>query len=224
MRTLAASIFALALGCTATLDLGPLDQGCPEGSKACDGECVLISDPAYGCGLEGCERCSISNGTTRCDADRGCVLDSCRAGFKACEGQCVSVTDPRYGCGRPGCNACYVHNGEASCDGLGDCSVAQCDFRWDDCNNDYLDGCETNLNSDQSNCGSCSTTCAPIPHAVVTCGGAACVIRVCAVGYADCNAAVYDGCEQDVAWDRRHCGGCGRQCPAGTQCQSGICQ
>ena len=224
MRRVAILGLWIGLGCSASLDLASLDEGCPAGFKACGESCVLVSDPMHGCGTSSCAPCDIPQGTARCDPVQGCVIDTCLNGFKECDGRCVSRSDPNYGCGWDGCNACYVHNGEASCNSHAECSVAQCDFRWDDCNDDYLDGCETNLNSDLNNCGSCGNVCTDLAHAAATCGGAACVIRLCDVGFADCNGVAYDGCERPVSADPRNCGGCGVLCEAGTACVDGVCQ
>jgi formylglycine-generating enzyme required for sulfatase activity len=58
-------------------------------------------------------------------------------------------------------------------------------------------------------------------HTDVTCASARCSYA-CAVGYADCNANVADGCEASTDSDASNCGGCGIVCSG--VCVAGSCR
>ena len=79
-------------------------QGTPECTalqKRCEGVCVEINDPTYGCDPTLCSTAGcpeVPGGALQCNAGQ-CVLGSCGTGSKKCDGRCVSVTDPAYGCG-----------------------------------------------------------------------------------------------------------------------------
>jgi hypothetical protein len=58
--------------------------GCDVGAeKECNGKCVAISDPAFGCGTQGCTACSVEQGSAACQ-DGICVVAQCQTGFDDC--------------------------------------------------------------------------------------------------------------------------------------------
>jgi serine/threonine protein kinase len=146
----------------------------------------------------------------------------CGPGLKSCSGRCVSSERPEYGCGSPSCSACLRANATSRCGRDGACTVAVCYRGYDDCDGVEENGCETFLRTDPDHCGSCTTACPALPHALVGCGDA-CRIWRCEVGYEDCNGVGDDGCEVDVNSDRSHCGACGQRCRGRAQCQHGRC-
>ncbi|MFO0755416.1 MAG: choice-of-anchor L domain-containing protein [Byssovorax sp.] len=78
--------------------------------------------------------------------------------------------------------------GEGGCNDDSDCgSGASC----------CIGACH-DLAVDTSHCGGCDTACTPAPHATVACEGGLCVTGTCEPGYADCNASLLDGCEQNI--------------------------
>ncbi len=91
--------------------------------------------------------------------------------------------------------------------------VLVCQRNYADCNGRAVDGCEINLLADLENCGACNQLCSPA-HAVGQCMNGQCLIDTasanqgCALGYANCNRNVEDGCEVDLANDPDHCGAC----------------
>jgi len=218
------ALLVLGTGCTATLDLTDLQQGCPEGYKECSGECVSLEDPDHGCAAESCGACALSNGTAKCTSDGACIADTCRDGYKVCDGACVSTSNPLYGCGRSRCDPCILPNATPSCGIDGDCAVGSCIGRRGDCNRDPEDGCEANLNEDVENCGQCGAACSPLPHAEVTCGGANCVVRLCDSGWGNCDDSQANGCETNIQTNDAHCGRCDERCPAEQTCVEGSCQ
>ena len=56
----------------------PLPNGCGTGEKACNGGCVGLTDPAFGCGAPSCEPCSVGNGAAVCSAG-ACTVGTCTA-------------------------------------------------------------------------------------------------------------------------------------------------
>lgn len=50
-----------------------------------------------------------------------------------------------------------------------------------------------------------------------------CTVTVCATGYGDCDNTAMNGCETDTQTTVEHCGACGRACPSGQGCTSGVC-
>jgi hypothetical protein len=98
-----------------------------------------------------------------------------------------------------------------SCDG-GPCG---CVGGFDDCDGNGDNGCESDLASDEKNCGACGNAC---DHG--TCVGGACS---CAAGFADCDGDPTNGCEADTDTDASNCGACQHDC-AGAACAAGVCQ
>lgn len=223
-RRCAALLFVVVPGCTVSLDLAELQEGCPEGTKACDSTCVTLDDPAYGCAAESCTPCRVTGGTARCDADGECAIATCKEGFKACDGACVSASNPLYGCARNGCDPCILPDATATCTSTGECGVGSCIGRRGDCNRESYDGCEANHNEDINNCGECEHECLPLPNAEVTCGGANCVVRICDDDWGNCDTSQSNGCETNLLTSNAHCGACRAPCDAGQTCIDGTCQ
>ena len=126
------------------------------GADGCE---VTLSGDVSNCG--GCgARCSLSNAASFCSGGR-CAVAGCNGGFANCNGNpadgCeVSTGDDRSNCGSCG-RACALPNAAGTgCSG-GSCVVTACVGGYGDCNGAAGDGCESNLNSDPSNCGGCGS-------------------------------------------------------------------
>ncbi len=142
-------------------------------------------------------------------ADRG-LLGSCVPPYDDCnvlasDGCEANLNIDTQNCGTCG-TTCSVTDGIADCVG-GQCTVDSCNSPYDDCDGSYENGCETNTNSDPSNCGGCGTTCS-ISNGSPACDNGECTIASCDSGYADCNGLASDGCETDINTDTNNCGGC----------------
>lgn len=98
-----------------------------------------------------------------------------------------------------------------------------CPVGFADCNGISMDGCEVNLNTSVSNCGSCGHVCV-LPNAIAACNSGACAIASCNAGFSNCDGITSNGCETNINTDSNNCGSCGHQCPPGTSCVNGICQ
>jgi len=225
-----------ASGCVADVAIPPPDLAAPvDGtigcSPACAGDtprcnprgvCVQCLDSAD-CPIG--QRCTalgeVTVCTPGCSDDSRCRVDGGTA--SCCQGECSDTRSDVRNCGACGAR-CAVPNAAGLCQG-GACLPGACDPGWDDCNQQPADGCEANLHTDPSNCGSCAVACA-FPHGVAACSDA-CYLAACDFGFDDCNDNPVDGCEASVLDDVKNCGGCALPCPAAAHgrgaCQDATC-
>ncbi|MEZ4393712.1 MAG: hypothetical protein R3A48_21795 [Polyangiales bacterium] len=104
----------------------------------------------------------------------------------------------------------------------GACGQGACNNGYADCDTDYANGCEVNLGSNPEHCGRCGWSCGSPRFARAECTNGTCV-PACESGHGNCDGDPTNGCESDLQYDPRHCGGCGRACPAGQGCRRGTC-
>ena len=141
---------------------GGTDAGvCGPGAKACAGQCVVVTDPLFGCDDTACAPCALPNATTTCAAEAGCVVSTCTSGFADCNGVaadgCEADLASPATCG--GCGlACPVLEHVTMACAAGTCTGA-CEAGFADCNADPEDGCERNLLEDKRHCGACDNRC-----------------------------------------------------------------
>ena len=106
-----------------------------------------------------------------------------------------------------------------------------------DCDHDAADGCEVDLGTDKTHCGSCTNDCTAIANADP--GGVACmttgtppattsqcVVGTCAAGFSHCPTAANPDLCTDTATDEDNCGACDVKCAnahGGTSCAGGAC-
>jgi hypothetical protein len=120
-------------------------------------------------------------------------------------------------CGSCG-KKCPVNNNSPVCTG-GACTTGTCDTGYADCNNDPKDGCEVNLNTDPTHCGSCNIPCTAT-SATTECLTGQCAIFACNAGTADCDHLYSTGCEVNTTTDKLNCGACNNSC--NTTCTGNI--
>ena len=184
--------------------------------------------------------CSEKNAIAAC-AD-GCYLAACNFGYDDCNGDPMDgcetsvVSDPRNcgGCGMP-CGA--VAHAKVSCINAA-CQVTNCDQGFADCDNNAANGCEVAVGTDKSNCGACGNVCGAnlvctnggctcqncnIPNAKSKCVNLQCAFDSCLPGFADCDNNQANGCEVNTNSDKNNCSACGKACPMGQSCVSGVC-
>ncbi len=137
---------------------GACAQACPQGLSCVAGKCTL--------------KCTAPE--TPCDTaddagvDAGLACVNPQTDDNNC-GSCGTVCDAAIDHGQPGCVA-------------GACGVGSCDQGWDDCNKQATDGCEADLTSDESNCGTCGTVC---PSQTPVCVQGKCAATLCGNGVID---------------------------------------
>jgi len=204
---------------------------CDSGWSDCNGsdadgcESDTASDP-LNCGSCGAA-CQYAHASAACSAGQ-CSLQACDGGFDDCNGDdadgCeVELASDAAHCGS--CqNACSVAHGTPGCS-AGSCVVAACDPGFGDCNSQVSDGCETGLNDDPQNCGSCGHGCS-FANAEAGCQAGQCRLGACHDGFGDCNGSAADGCETATGSDLQNCGSCGHACSfpnATASCVAGQC-
>lgn len=143
---------------------------CGPGMRTCNGTCVSVTDPAYGCGT--CTPCSIPRGTAACQAGK-CVLHACDTGYGDCnqdvaDGCEADLSQPTTcgGCGGacpPASPVCVASGATYACsNGCGPASPMRCG-----------DTCVNPLTSIK-HCGGCGNECPPVADATATCTNGVC--------------------------------------------------
>lgn len=158
---------------------------CESGFIDCD------KDPATGCETastteENCGGCGVACAPgQKCRDVQGVPTCLCAPGETYCGGKCTDLATDVANCGACGVD-CYgslhssagAHSGYGH--GIGYCTYGSCSFEcahgWGECNGDPGDNCETNLNSDPTNCGGCGIRCLDDQP----CIGGACAVEPCA--------------------------------------------
>lgn len=217
---------------TTTCASGACGFSCMGGFGDCNGSAADGCETDLNLNINNCGACANSC-PSRANSSRTCAGGTCgftcTAPFGDCNGSaadgCEIDTDSTVAhCGFCG-NACPSRpNSSSSCAG-GSCGFS-CDPGYADCNGVAADGCEIQLASDITHCGTCGNTCPLRPNASPTCAAGACGYS-CNVGFTDCNGLAADGCEVQLATDTGNCGSCGNMCPSRanstTNCTGGSC-
>lgn len=206
-------------------------KSCPTG--CCDTNEKCITTPSIttcGTGGQDCVACSLKNATASC-SDGKCQVEECTAGKGNCDindsNGCETPVDTLTDCGQCGKKCPSAPNATPSC-ADGEC-IYTCTGSYQDCDQNMSNGCESNPNSDVSNCGSCGNSCdRPENTNSAVCKSGKCGYDICSIGYSDCNRNASDGCEVKTGGDDlENCGVCGIKCdpPNVNQavCRFGIC-
>ncbi|MBW2460214.1 MAG: hypothetical protein JRH11_01125 [Deltaproteobacteria bacterium] len=209
---------ACAIACTAA---SPLCQGdaasdyscvssCAAGFTECGSLCTDVQTDAQNCG--DCEDvCAVgSHAAATCEA--GSCAMACDPDFGDCDGVpdtgCeASLTDVAH-CGACGV-VCEIPSAIESC-ATGACTLARCEVGFGDCDADAATGCETDVTSSITDCGTCGTVCSAAPRSAPLCEMGACAL-VCDPGFGDCDGNPMNGCESLLS-GAATCGSCGISC------------
>jgi hypothetical protein len=100
--------------------------------------------------------------------------------------------------------------------------VLACNTGFGNCSGSVSTGCETNLNTNAKNCGTCGHACS-CSNGTPTCVGGACGCSNCTGGLGNCNGT---GCNVDLNTDSSNCGACGQACSTNhdtATCSGGTC-
>lgn len=197
-----------------------------------------------------------------------CRAATCTAGSACCSADGCSYSASGTACGTTACpsssctgNTAYLYplTCNKTCSGIGVCqactctatvtacgntaycnygSCAPCDTAYRNCNLLTSDGCEINILTNNSNCGTCGNVCGTNyqcqngtcqyvdPCTGINCGAnAACSGGTCSctANYGNCNGLWSDGCEANFLTSNTTCGSCIISCSTGQQCMAGIC-
>ncbi len=238
-------------GCDHPCDLDNAETQCQGGScqiVAClkgfencnndteDGcEVAVRSDPDN-CGQCN-EACSNHNGTGLC-VEGECDIE-CNEGFENCNENPADGCEANLNRDVEHCQECETACESSSedltpfCDGAGDgCGETECESGFADCDGD--EECTDDLTSVED-CGRCGNAC-DVPHGTPACVEGACAIESCDSGagkeWQDCDGSVLNGCERNLASDKRYCGSCDTDCTTildadlqvtGVGCSEGGC-
>ncbi|MBK8255129.1 MAG: hypothetical protein IPK82_21015 [Polyangiaceae bacterium] len=212
--------YLLGAGCTQDFDVF---DTCSIGQTFCDGACVSIEDPTFGCGDATCAPCFTANAQPGC-SEGACAVGSCNGTFRDCNGSpddgCeVDISNTVAQCGACG-NACNLADATPECT-QGMCIIGACNSGFSNCDNSDENGCEVNSASDVNNCGGCGVQC----FADQSCVNGQCTTQ-CPDGMGDCDGNPQNGCESPLTTNQ-NCGMCGTSCnnaPNGdAQCNMGMC-
>ena len=94
-----------------------------------------------------------------------------------------------------------------------------------DCDGNKQNKCETNIQNNVNNCGSCGKVCS-FPNTTSACVNGSCQVSACSAGYGNCDGTPSNGCEIHIGSDPGNCGACGKVCSlpnASCSCKNGSC-
>ena len=217
----------------------------PNSSPTClSGICSIICNPNFGdcnanitdgcelnllnnvnnCGSCGLVCAPVANATSVCVSGLCSLI--CNSNFGNCNANIADGCEINLKTNVNNCSACGVAcpslpNAIVGCIN-GACSIFSCNSGFSDCNGITSDGCEVNVLTNTSKCGSCTTVCPTRPNSAPVCISGVCSI-VCNSGFANCNANNTDGCEINLLTNNNNCGACGIICTGGQVCVNGVC-
>ena len=202
---------------------------CPQGFDDCDGKSSTKCETNLMTNLAHCGRCGNACGTfpnsiTTCRY--GICGLTCMPGWGNCDGNAANgcetylIDNPNH-CGWCENFCSPAANATATC-GSGGCGFT-CLPGWGNCDGNAANGCETQLSSNQNNCGACGRVCPPAANATATCRNAACGFT-CLPGWGNCDGNPLNGCESNLITNALNCGACGTKCAAGMLCGAGRCE
>ncbi len=168
--------------------------------------------------------CALANAVA--DFSNGsCRIVACNRGWADCDGVFTNGCEMNVLASVSNCGSCTTAcparaNSNLYCSN-GVCGFA-CSPNYANCNGNPTDGCEANLASSTTSCGSCTTACPSVDHGTPACTAGVCRFA-CNPGFGDCNSYSGDGCETLLGSDKDNCGACGHACGVFGSCTNGQC-
>ncbi len=167
---------------------------CQTGQVMCAGVCTNTATDPNNCGTCG----------NACASGQACVSGACTTtcptGQVMCAGVCTSTSTDPNNCGACG-TVCNSTNGTATCSS-GVCGIS-CSAGFGNCDGKASNGCETNLNTSNSNCGACGNACS---------GSQVCVKGACTAAAAVCGNGIREAGEQCDDGNNINLDGCSSTC------------
>ena len=207
-------------------------SNCPTGSRGCPcyatNICASVNGTLLTCTNAICcdatvspPICSLAIGTGGSPATGGSSAAGgaiATSGATSTGGNPSTGGSPSTGGVSPATGGTPATGGSTSTGGVA--STGGCSAGYADCDGNTTNGCEQNISTDTSNCGSCGKTCSSA-NGTAACSAGVCSIA-CSPGYANCDGSAATGCEVNTNTDANNCGSCGHVC--NTTCVSGVCQ
>jgi hypothetical protein len=174
----------------------PIDAGtlpvCAFGQKLCDGSCVAVDDPLFGCGETTCAPCSLAHATSTCDGS-GCAVGSCNEGYADCDQEAAN------GCETDLSLPAHCGTCNAKCPTTApDCTPSASSFT---CATGCSGGAPTlcgkqcvSLATALDDCGACGNACPAVANGQATCIGGDCGFT-CQTDFHRCGSA----CASDLS-------------------------
>jgi hypothetical protein len=134
--------------------------------------------------------CSLANANSQCQ-EGVCSILSCVTGWGNCDGIDSNGCERQLGtindCNSCN-NACNFPNAVSKCTQTSTttykCEIKTCQIGYQDCNPFVNNGCETNVLTDASNCGTCGAQCGLLfPNQISSCSNGVCKTIDCPAGY-----------------------------------------
>jgi hypothetical protein len=152
---------------------GLIDNGvsCPPGQACVSGACRDMCSDGQPDGAEtdvdcGGPDCSPCGNGLHCLGDSDCasghcvggVCQACPLGYTLCSSVCHDLQNDPSNCGTCGYPCPSLPHAVTGCM-AGACGILSCNSGWGNCDGSSTNGCETNLNTSNNNCGSCGHVC-----------------------------------------------------------------
>lgn len=203
----AIAVALLISACGSSKKETPPPPACPAGQTLCGSTCVDLALDKNHCGT-----CA-----TACVGDEVCAAGvcslSCGTDRLACGDYCVAYLNDSSNCGD-----CGIVCGTGTACELGKCEIQCSGLTPDRCGSEAAGFC-TNLQTDDTHCGTCGTDCTAIA------GDYRCEKGICQIQCA--SPLVRCGSGQDGACTpvdtTSHCGNCTVACDASETCRYGLC-
>lgn len=194
---------------------------CDTTQKECGSVCESVDSPATGCGGPGCSPCSLPHTSgTKC-VSQACAPSGCSGGYDDCDqapsnGCEQAIRNDPLNCGACGKTCDTTNVASLSCTGqFGAGCSPFCVLGYANCNGSPIsdDGCETDVRSNATHCGSCNNDC--------TTRGFACTNSQC--GCNDNNDCRGQGSSSATCQAGGLCNCGGADCRQGETCRQGGC-